>query len=56
MAKNNLQTFVNDQNEIVAPGRIAPSYIDLLLADGTRYYSTFSITALEDLNIAGVAK
>jgi hypothetical protein len=51
MAKNNVQTFVNDQNEIVATGRIAPSYIDLILADGTRYYSTFSIDALKDLDI-----
>ena len=54
MAKNKLQVFVNDQNEIVATGRIAPSYIDLLLADGTRYYSTFSIDALKDLDIKGV--
>ena len=54
MAKNKLQTFVNDQNEIVATGRITPSYIDLLFADGTRYYSTFSLDAIKDLNIKAV--
>lgn len=50
------ETFVNDQNEIVATGRITPTYIDLILRDGTRYYSTFSIDFLKKLEIKGVQK
>jgi hypothetical protein len=45
-------TFVNDQGEIVATGRITPSFIDLKLIDGTRFYSTFTYNALQSLNIA----
>jgi hypothetical protein len=51
MAQNKLQTFVDSNNEVVATGRITPSYIDLLFADGTRYYSTFSFDAIKDLDI-----
>ena len=40
-------TFVNDQGEIVATGRITPSFIDLKLIDGTRFYSSFTYNALQ---------
>jgi hypothetical protein len=46
-----LQTFVNSDNQVVATGRITPSYIDLILKDGSRYYSTFSFNAIKDLDI-----
>ena len=49
-----LQTFANDQGEIVATGRITPSFIDIVLKDGTRYYSTFTIDFMKNLNIAKV--
>ena len=50
------ETFINDRNEIVATGRITPSYIDLILRDGSRYYSTFSIDFLKKLDIKAVQK
>ena len=53
MAKTS--TFVNDKNEIVATGRITESFIDLILNDGTRYYSTFTLDALKKLDIKKVA-
>jgi len=48
------QTYANDKGEIVATGRITPTYIDLILNDGTRYYSTFSIDFIKKLNISKV--
>jgi hypothetical protein len=51
MAKNALQTFVDSNNQVIATGRITPSYIDLLFSDGTRYYSTFTLDAIKDLEI-----
>lgn len=48
------QTFVNDRGEIVATGRITPSYIDLILNDGSRYYSTFTLDLFKDLDIKAV--
>ena len=36
------QTFVNANGKIVARGRITEIAIDLLLNDGTRFYSTKS--------------
>ena len=48
-------TFVNDKGEIVARGRISPTLIDLILNDGTRYYSTSSVT-LEIIKSLGINK
>lgn len=36
------QTFINAQGEIVATGTISQLFVDLLLKDGTRFYSTQS--------------
>lgn len=36
------QTFINAQGEIVATGTITQAFVDLLLKDGTRFYSTQS--------------
>ena len=48
-------TFVNDRGEIVARGRISPTLIDLILNDGTRYYSTSSVT-LQIIKSLGIDK
>ena len=34
--------FVNSQNKVVARGEITELFIDLILNDGSRYYSTQS--------------
>ena len=41
MAKT--QAFLNSANEVIATGRITPTFIDLVLNDGTRLYRTQSI-------------
>ena len=49
--KDKTQYFVNETGEIIAKGRITSTFIDLIWNDGSRYYSTFSIDALKDLDI-----
>ena len=54
------QTFVDAKGNIVARGRITEIAIDLLLNDGTRFYSTksdnYSLDFLKNLQIAKVVK
>jgi len=54
------RTFVNAQNQIVATGTIQPQLIDLILADGTRFFSTRSdgyiLNFLQSLNITKIVK
>ena len=54
--KSNVQTFANSQGEIIATGRITPTFIDLTLKDGTRFYRSESIDYkfLSALDIAKV--
>jgi hypothetical protein len=53
MNKNTDQVFIDKDGKIIARGRITPSSIDLLLNDGTRYYSTFNFEAIKNLKIEG---
>jgi len=50
-----LSTFVDTDNNVVARGVIKPNFIDLHLADGTRFYSTrsdgYALEFLQSLNI-----
>jgi hypothetical protein len=54
------QTFINAQGNIVARGRITEIAIDLLLNDGTRFYSTksdnYTLDFIKKLDIVKVAK
>lgn len=54
------QTFVNANGKIVARGRITEIAIDLLLNDGTRFYSTksdnYTLDFIKKLDIVKVAK
>ena len=56
----NQQTFVNANGKIVARGRITEIAIDLLLNDGTRFYSTksdnYTLDFIKKLDIVKVAK
>lgn len=36
------QTFVNQNNKVVARGTISLAFVDLILNDGSRFYSTQS--------------
>lgn len=49
--------FVNASGEVIATGTIKLNFIDLHLADGTRFYSTrsdgFALEFLQSLNIKG---
>ena len=59
MAKNTkVQTFANSKGEIIATGRITPTFIDLTLKDGTRFYRSESIDYkfLSALDIAKVVE
>ena len=55
-----IQTFANTKGEIVATGTIKPNLIDLVLSDGTRFFSTrsdnYSLDVLRNLNISKVIK
>jgi len=53
MTKKSDQVFIDKDGKIIARGRITPSSIDLLLNDGTRYYSTFDFNAIKNLKIEG---
>lgn len=52
------KTFADINGKIVATGSISPNLIDLILADGTRFFSTrsdnYSIQVLQNLNIAKI--
>lgn len=54
------QTFIDAEGNVVARGRITEIVIDLLLNDGTRFYSTksdnYSLDFLKNLQIAKVVK
>jgi hypothetical protein len=55
-----IQTFANTNGEIVATGTIKPNLIDLVLSDGTRFFSTrsdnYSLDVLRNLNISKIVK
>ena len=52
------QTFADINGNIVAKGVISTNLVDILLSDGTRFFSTrsdnYTINALQNLNIAKV--
>jgi len=54
------QTFIDAKGNIVARGRITEIAIDLLLNDGTRFYSTksdnYTLDFIKKLDIVKVAK
>jgi len=54
------QTFIDSNGNIVARGRITEIAIDLLLNDGTRFYSTksdnYTLDFIKTLDIVKVAK
>lgn len=54
------QTFIDAKGNIVARGRITEIAIDLLLNDGTRFYSTksdnYTFDFIKSLHIVKVAK
>jgi hypothetical protein len=54
------QTFINSNGNIVARGRITEIAIDLLLNDGTRFYSTksdnYTFDFIKNLDIVKVVK
>jgi hypothetical protein len=54
------QTFIDAKGNIVARGRITEIAIDLLLNDGTRFYSTksdnYTFDFIKKLDIVKVAK
>ena len=53
-------TFINESGQIVATGTIKPLYIDLRLADGSRFFSTqsdnFTLSFLRSLEIKNIIK
>jgi hypothetical protein len=54
------QTFIDAKGNIVARGRITEIAIDLLLNDGTRFYSTksdnYTLDFIKKLDIVKVTK
>jgi hypothetical protein len=54
------RVFIDTEGKIVAKGTISPQLIDLLLADGTRFFSTrsegFEINFIKSLNISKIVK
>ena len=54
------QTFIDSNGNIVARGRITEIAIDLLLNDGTRFYSTksdnYTLDFIKQLDIVKVTK
>jgi hypothetical protein len=53
-------TFADINGNIVAKGVISPQFVDLVLSNGTRFYSTrsddYTINAIKNLNIAKIVK
>ena len=54
------QTYIDTNGNIVATGTISVNYIDLVLSDGTRFFSTrsdnYSLDVLRNLNISKIVK
>ena len=53
-------TYINTNGNIVATGTISVNLIDLVLSDGTRFFSTrsdnYTLDVLKDLNISKIVK
>jgi hypothetical protein len=53
-------TYINTNGNIVATGTISINLIDLVLSDGTRFFSTrsdnYTLDVLKDLNISKIVK
>jgi hypothetical protein len=53
-------TYINTNGNIVATGTISINLIDLVLFDGTRFFSTrsdnYTLDVLKDLNISKIVK
>jgi len=54
------QTYIDTNGNIVATGTISVNLIDLVLFDGTRFFSTrsdnYTIDVLKNLNISKIVK
>ena len=54
------QTYIDTNGNIVATGTISINFIDLVLSDGTRFFSTrsdnYTIDVLKNLNISKIVK
>lgn len=54
------QTFIDSSGKVIARGRITEIAIDLVLNDGTRFYSTksdnYTLDFIKKLDIVKVAK
>jgi hypothetical protein len=53
-------TYIDTNGNIVATGTISISFIDLVLSDGTRFFSTrsdnYTLDVLKNLNISKIVK
>ena len=53
-------TYIDTNGKIVATGTISINLIDLVLSDGTRFFSTrsdnYTLDVLKDLNISKIVK
>jgi len=53
-------TYINTNGNIVATGTISINQIDLVLSNGTRFFSTrsdnYTLDVLKDLNISKIVK
>jgi hypothetical protein len=54
------QTYIDTKGNIVATGTISVNLIDLVLSDGTRFFSTrsdnYTLDVLKNLNISKIVK
>ena len=54
------QTYIDTNGNIVATGTISINFIDLVLSDGTRFFSTrsdnYTLDVLKNLNISKIVK
>ena len=54
------QTYIDTNGNIVATGTISVNLIDLVLSDGTRFFSTrsdnYTLDVLKNLNISKIMK
>jgi hypothetical protein len=54
------QTYIDTNGNIVATGTISVNLIDLVLSDGTRFFSTrsdnYTLDVLKNLNISKIVK
>ena len=54
------QTYIDTNGNIVATGTISVNYIDLVLSNGTRFFSTrsdnYTLDVLKNLNINKIVK